>query len=261
MNSLSKIFKSSRVILDEKAFVLKNKSDHPIIVDEPLAAKEGVSPSEAANEIIAQAQREAEEILASADQEAELKLRNAESSSDSIISDAYDQAKGIMEHAKQDGYKEGYEQGLLESRETGNDIIRQAEAIKNAWLTERSEIFDSVEKDAIQLVLQVVEKILNHHVDTDITLVESLIKMGLQRVTRTEQLSIRVSTDDYNQAIAVKPIILAMSDKIEEIEIKRDITLPNGSCIIDADSGSVDSGVWTQFEEVSKLFEDMLKGE
>jgi flagellar assembly protein FliH len=227
MNSLSKIFKSSRVILDEKAFVLKNRTDHPVKVDEPLAAKEGVSPS----------------------------------SSDAIISDAYDQAKGIMEQAKQEGYKEGYEQGLQRSREEGNEIIRQAEAIKNAWINERAEIFQSVEKETIELVLEVVEKILNHHVETDVTLVESLIKMGLQRVTRTEQLSIRVSTDDYNQAIAVKPIILAMSDKIEEIEIKRDVTLPNGSCIIDADSGSVDSGVWTQFEEVSKLFEDMLKGE
>ncbi len=261
MNSLSKIFKSSRVILDEKAFVLKNRTDHPVKVDEPLAAKEGVSPSEAANEIIARAHEEAEEILTNADQEADQRLRNAQSSSDAIISDAYDQAKGIMEQAKQEGYKEGYEQGLQRSREEGNEIIRQAEAIKNAWINERAEIFQSVEKETIELVLEVVEKILNHHVETDVTLVESLIKMGLQRVTRTEQLSIRVSTDDYNQAIAVKPIILAMSDKIEEIEIKRDVTLPNGSCIIDADSGSVDSGVWTQFEEVSKLFEDMLKGE
>lgn len=265
MNSLSKIFKASRVILDENAFVLKNKEE---VIENHNAQERDTDPdfSDLSNErrpddSVEQAKQEAEAILEEADAEADLKLKNAEMSSESIISDAYDQAKGIMERAKQDGYKDGFDSGLAESQKVGNEIIEQAETIKQAWLTEREAVFKSAEKEMIDLVLEVVEKLLNHHVETDVSLIESLIKMGIQRVSRTEQLTIRVSTDDYNQAISVKPIILAMSDKIDAIEIKRDPSLQNGSCMIDADSGSVDSGIWTQFEEVTKLFEEMLKGE
>jgi flagellar assembly protein FliH len=261
MSSLSKIFKSSRVVLDDKAFVLKTKSEQPIEANYNLAAKVGLSPGEAANQIIEDAKIEALSILENADYEAEEKLKNADKSNESIISDAYDQARGIMEQAKEDGYKDGYENGIEASQKKADEILRQATDIKKAWVKERADLLTTVEKDAVGLVLEAIEKILNHHVETDVSLIESLIKMGIQRVSKTEHMSIRVSTDDYNQALSIKPIVLAMSDKIDDIEIKRDVTLSNGSCIIDADSGSVDSGVWTQFEELKKLFEDMLKGE
>ena len=261
MSSLSKIFKSSRVVLDDKAFVLKTKSEHPITENMEMAVKEGLSPTETANQIIEDAKIEALSILENADYEADEKLRNAANSSESIISDAYDQAKGIMESAREEGYKDGYENGINASQKEATEILKQAMDIKQAWINERAELLLTVEKDAIELVLESIEKILNHHVETDVSLVESLIRMGIQRVSKTEHMSIRVSTDDYNHALAVKPIVLAMSDKIDDIEIKRDVTLANGSCIIDADSGSVDSSVWTQFEELKTLFEDMLKGD
>ncbi|HAS74987.1 MAG TPA: flagellar assembly protein FliH, partial [Clostridiales bacterium UBA8960] len=37
--------------------------------------------------------------------------------------------------------------------------------------------------------------------------------------------------------------------------------LPNGSCIIDTESGSIDSGIHTQVEQLKRLFEDLLKGD
>ena len=48
---------------------------------------------------------------------------------------------------------------------------------------------------------------------------------------------------------------------IEDIEIKRDPTLPTGSCIIDTESGSIDSSIQVQVEQIKKLFDDLLKGD
>ena len=93
------------------------------------------------------------------------------------------------------------------------------------------------------------------------SLIESLIKQGINRVTKSHLVSIRVSNEDYNHALSIKPMIIASSDKIEDLEIKRDPTLPNGSCIIDTDSGSIDSGIQTQIEQIKSLFADLLKGD
>ncbi len=259
---MSKIFKASRVVLDDKVFVLTHKSaelaTQDIQEDFPIA---GVEASAIGDQIIDKAHIEATRILEEADEEAQLIIEKAEKSRESIISDAYDQAKDIMSQARQDGYREGFESSVEQGQLKANQIINEAQDIKDQWLKERESIFNSVEKDIVALVLETLEKMLQHTIETDITLIETLIKQGIKRVNRTEVLSIRVSTEDYNHAVAIKPMILSMSDRVQDVDIKRDPLLRNGSCLIDTDSGSVDSGIWTQFEQVRAIFETLLNGE
>ncbi len=260
---MSKIFKSSRVVLDDKAFVLSNKlrMPHVEIEGEEVAVYEGLDPSETANQLIEAAKREANKILEDADLEYEQKMINAQNSSDAIVSNAYDQAKGIMEQGKSEGYQDGYNRGIDDSQEIAKQIIEEALQIKDEWTQTRHNLMKETEKEMVGLVVEATEKILEHMVETDQTLIESLIKQGIGRVTKSHLVSIRVSNEDYNHALSIRPMIIASSDKIEDIEIKRDPTLPNGSCIIDTDSGSIDSSIHTQLEQVKKLFDDLLKGD
>lgn len=260
---MSKIFKSSRVILDDKTFVLSAKSKEAIHEDDlsDLAVSEVFDPSEAVNQIIENAKREAESILESADHDYEEKMMMAQNSSESIISNAYDQAKGIMEQARAEGYQEGYNRGIDDSQEIAKQIVDEALIIKQEWSDERNRVIENAEVEMVNLVIQAIEKVLEYKVETDQTLIESLIKQGISRVTKSHLVSIRVSNEDYNHALSVKPMLIATSDKIEDIEIKRDPTLPMGSCIIDTESGSIDSSIQVQVEQIKKLFDDLLKGD
>ncbi len=260
---MSKIFKSSRVVLDDNSFVLSNKLIMPHVEneDEEMAVYAGIDPSETANQLIEAAKREANKILEEADLEYEQKMINAQKSSDAIVSNAYDQAKGIMEQAKSEGYQDGYNRSIEDSQEIAKQIIDEALQIKDEWTQTRHNFMVEAEKEMVDLVIEATEKILEYKVETDQTLIESLIKQGIGRVTKSHLVSIRVSNEDYNHALSIRPMIIASSDKIEDIEIKRDPTLPNGSCIIDTDSGSIDSGIQTQLEQVKKLFDALLQGD
>jgi flagellar assembly protein FliH len=260
---LSKIFKSSRIVLDDKTFVLSTKiNEHlsPVELEE-VAAKEGINPSEAANQLIEAAKHEANKILEDADLEYENRMDAAQASSESIIADAYDQAKGIMEQAKAEGYQDGYNRGVEDSQTIAKQIVDEALSIKDEWNQMRQDLLKNAEKEMVELVLEAIEKVLDYKIETDQTLIETLIKQGIGRVTKSHLVSIRVSNEDYNHAISVRPLIIASSDKIEDIEIKRDPTLSNGACIIDTDSGSIDSGIQTQLDQIKRLFEDLLKGD
>jgi len=260
---LSKIFKSSRVILDDKAFVLSAKAKESIQEDEmgELTVPEVLDASEAVNQLIENAKREADSILEAADQDYEEKMQMAQNSSDSIISNAYDQAKGIMEQARAEGYQDGYSRGIDDSQEIAKQIVDEALVIKQEWSDERVRVLESAEVEMVHLVIEAIEKVLDYKVETDQTLIESLIRQGISRVTKSHLVSIRVSNEDYNHALSIKPMIIATSDKIEDIEIKRDPTLPMGSCIIDTESGSIDSSIQVQVEQIKKLFDDLLKGD
>lgn len=256
---MSKVYKSSRVVLDDKAFILSAKIEEHHEVE--LAAHEVIDHSLAANEVIEAANLEAQAILEEADREAEKKVENATISSDKIIADAYDKAKGIMEQAKSDGYQEGYEAAIRESSETANAIIEEALSIKNEWIKAKETLYKETEEEIIEIIIETLEKILNRKVDEDVEVVEHLIKNAIKRVNKTENLTLRVSSEDYSHVVSIRPMILAMTEKVDEIEIKQDSSLKNGSCIIDTDSGSIDSSVWTQFEQVRKIFEDILRSE
>ena len=263
---MSKVFKSSRVILDDKAFVLSTKiekaTDHKETeLEEELAAHVDINHTLVANEIIEEARKEAESILDEADLEAAEKLKTAQQSSDNIIADAYDQAKGIMEQARNQGYEEGYEAAMRDSSETSKAIVDEALALKNEWLKAKEVLMKASEKEMVEIVLESIEKILNKKVEEDAHLIEALIQEAVKRVNKTENLTLRVSSEDYSHVLSIKPMIVAMTEKVDDIEIKQDSSLKNGSCIIDTDSGSIDSSVWTQFEQIRKMFEDLLKSE
>lgn len=243
--------------MDDKTFTLV--SEKPLI-DMPVHHGHQLS-SEDALDAIEESRIEATRIIEAAEYEATEKVKNAHKSSESIISDAYDNAKEIMTSARDEGFQEGYDQGFEEGRNEANRMIEEVIDIKNQWLSERESLFLNAERDMIDLVLKTLEEMIGYKLENDETLIESLIKKGISRITKTESLVLKVSTEDYNQAVSVKPMIQSMCDKINEIDIRRDETLPNGSCIIDADSGTIDSGIWTQFEEVRQLFLNMLQGD
>ncbi|MBF4691724.1 FliH/SctL family protein [Fusibacter ferrireducens] len=263
---MSKVFKSTRVILDDKAFVLSTKIKKPVDVEEAeteinLAAPVEMDHTEAANQIIEAARKEAEAILNEADLEAAEKLKNAQQSSENIVSDAYDQAKGIMEQAQKKGYEEGYESAMRESSATSKAIVDEALALKNEWIKAKESLMKEAETEMVEIMLEALRKILSQKVDEDVRLIEALIGEAIKRVNKTENLTLRVSSEDYSHVLSIKPMIVAMTEKVDDIEIKQDSSLKNGSCVIDTDFGSIDSSVWTQFEQIQKIFEDLLKSE
>ena len=189
---MSKIFKSSRVILDDKAFVLSAKAKATIVDEElgDLAVPEVFDASEAVNQLLDHARLEADRILEAADLDYEEKMQMAQNSSDSIVSNAYDQAKGIMEQARAEGYQDGYNRGVEDSQEIAKQIVDEALVIKQEWADERVRVIESAEVEMVHLVIEAIEKVLDYKVETDQTLIESLIRQGISRVTKSHLVSI-----------------------------------------------------------------------
>lgn len=263
---MSKLYKSSRVVLDDEVFVLSSKIDliknvDPHEIPGESSENEAVDSSELADEIIEAAQNESDMILQEADKEASRIERVAQESSDKIVADAYDQAKGIMEKAQEEGYQTGYQKGLDDSQASANKIIEEALGIRTAWHEEREKLIKEAESEVVSLVLEITEKVLHKKLETDEALIEGLVKSAIENLNRISHLVLRVSPEDYNHAISIKPMILAMTEKIDDIEVRQDSNLENGSCIIDTDAGSIDNSLWTQYEQIKQVFEDLLKSE
>lgn len=258
---MSRLFKSTRIVLDDKAFVLSSQGA-PVAEEVSQAVDEAPKapdPARVREALIQAAEQEAEQLLEQADAEAAERVERAERSAEAIVSEAYDQAKGIYEKAKEEGFEEGVQGGHAEGMMKVLGISEEAMRIKEDLLAMRRDLYEQSEAEMIALVLEALEKMLDYKMDSDTGMIENLIRQGIARVNQGSAIVVRVSNEDYNHALLLKPILATMSDKVEAIEIKRDPTLSNGACIIDTESGSIDSGIQTQLEHIRERFEGLLR--
>jgi len=273
MRLLSKIVKAGAVVLDKEKYKLS-----PLIINYPKKemVEQGGNPllanaehieMEEDNETALEAHEQfnLEEMLDDAKKQADEILNSAQGEYERVVKDAYDSGMEIMENSRKEGfsegYKEGYDEGYKDGYSASEVLIEEANEIKSNALAHYEQLIEASEATMIQLILDITEKVLQKELDEDDELIFNLVKNGLQRITQTDQLKIRVSELDYINLVSMKKRILPLLDKVNDIHIRQDDSMAKGDCIIETDSGNIDSGVRTQLEFVKSTFEELLKSE
>ncbi len=68
--------------------------------------------------------------------------------------------KLVIKKGYKEGYDDGYYKGYKEGKEDSKKLISQALDIKKEYIDKRNYLLKDVEKDLIQLVISVYEKVL-----------------------------------------------------------------------------------------------------
>lgn len=263
---MSKLFKSSQIIIDKKKYILNNEFFVPQQpVEEEVVEEEEVQhepgPEMSMDDYADEIRKMKEDMLESVKQEADQLIGRANEERESIINDAYAQSDQIREQARQEAYDQGYQEGVANGYGEATGYIEDALAIKDNYFRKFEAIKEESETELTNVIIQTVEKILNKHVQEDYELISGLVEKALEKCAFTSNLTLRVAPEDYDSALSIKKYILSLTENVEDIEIKQDSALPKGSCIIDTDAGSVDSSIHTQFENVKNKFVELLQSE
>ncbi len=243
---LSSIIKSSQVRIVKKTQPVELKQDLSVLeqTDKIIEAEN------LANRIIKNAKTEAENIISSAMKDAE-----------KVLEDTHLHAKKIHDKAREDGYKAGFDKGYAEGKETSDELIMEANKIKREYLKEKEITLSNLEKDVINMIMILCEKIINMKLRDDDETIISVILRGIDSLNVKENLIIKVSKDDYDIVEMSKQRILAMANLIEDIEVRIDSTLSRGGCIIEGSKGNVDVSVDLQIQEMKKLLTTLINSE
>ena len=202
-----------------------------------------------------------DERSTNAEKEIAQKLIDADQQAKLIINEAYKDSKLIFENAKSEGYAKGYAEGFEAGKQETDCIMQEALSIKKNILNSKYSITKELEKDIVTLVLETAEKVVYSNLEESRESILGLIRLGLEKCTYTESLTLRISPMDYDYVISVKDRILCLAENIEDINIKKDTSLKRGSCILDTVSGSIDSSVEAQFVHIHETFKQLLGSE
>ncbi|MDK2794773.1 MAG: flagellar assembly protein FliH, partial [Caldanaerobacter sp.] len=142
--------------------------------------------------------------------------------------------------------------------EKAQALIEEARALKEEILEEKKRLYKEAESDMINVILEAVEKIVGKHVEEDKDLILSLIKKGMENYNAFDKVTVRVSEEDYEHCVKNKDKILKDVEFLDEINIVKDLSLRKGDCIIETNSGVINSGVTTQLKTLKSLFAGVL---
>lgn len=261
MKYLSSIIKSSRVInkhnsnKEERKNMVNDKSINLLIEEAKKQSKE----------ILKNTEIKAERIIEKARKESLQILQSGENQRDSFLENAYEKSKDIFSEAKEDGFnsghKSGYEKGYGEGKENSDKLIKEALDIKEEYLKAKKELLCDLEKDIIELVIVIYEKIIQKKTEEDSELILSLVLKGIEDLDLNHKLTIITSRDDYDIVQMSQDMILAKSNMISELEIKYDSKLQKGDCILETSKGSIDASLNNQLSEVKELLTSILNNE
>ena len=172
---------------------------------------------------------QAQEILAQANKQAEAILQKATE---------------VYETKKQQGYDEGQEASRQEQSEHMLKVVSRT----IGYLSD-------VEKALAGILMSGVKKIIGEFDQDEMAV--NLVRNALQHVRNEKQVTIRIPPSQFNMVKSRLNEILAEYKGVGFIDLVSDERLSTGDCIMESDIGVVDASVDLQLEALQKRFEKL----
>lgn len=185
-------------------------------------------------------------------QAVEEKLRQAEKEAESIIAEAEDKAESIRlaahEQGKKAGYDEGYAKGLAQMVEK-EQALKRKEALLEEDFQKK---IDELEPKFVDTLTAIYEHIFHVDLSENREIIIHLISSTIRKIEGSRDFIVHVSKEDYPyvgmQKKQIQASVVAPNAFLEIIE---DLTLAKNECMIETGGGIFDCGLGTELRELT----------
>jgi flagellar assembly protein FliH len=171
------------------------------------------------------------------------------------IAAAQEEAARIREQARAEGYADGQAAALAEARpryEAALAALEQATAGVDAL---REEIAAALERDAIELSLQLAEKVVAGAIAVESERVVDVVRGALRRLSDRRRVTVLVNPEDLETIRAATDRLLTELGGIEHCEVQAERRVAAGGAMVRTEEGQIDARVQTQLMRARELVE------
>ncbi len=171
------------------------------------------------------------------------------------------EAEQIRELARSEGYADGrgagHEQGASEIAFAARALGEAMDGIESL----RIELVEAIEHDAIQLGLQLAEKILGGTQQLPSERILESVQGALRGVTDRRKIAVLVNPAEFEAVNSAIGELAGPASGIELCDIQPDERVERGGTIVRTAEGEVDASVGTQLERAREVVEASLAAE
>ena len=167
-----------------------------------------------------------------------------EEKTDLTEKEAYD--KGFAQ-----GEKDGYELGETRALKT----IEKIEGLLDDMVRLKSGLVRQYEKDMLETVFTIAEKVVHTHLELDETTVKDTILAALDLVAEKREVTLKINPEDFEYVEKLRPELFSGHMQVKSIMITSDPAVTRGGCRLETSNGDVDATIESQL----KIIQQSLK--
>ena len=203
--------------------------------------------------------------MANAEQMAELEALNAEmeelqgqiaelnAQADAIIANANQEAESIVNDAYENARAEGYNAGYNEGMQAVEAERAQVEEMSNNLQREYENMISELEPRFVDAITRIYEQIFKIDLSSSVTILRALLIDTILGTDSARNIIVHISREDYQSIYAIREDILTETGMQEDnVEFVQDATLGQGDCIVETENGVFDCSLGTELEELRK---------
>ncbi len=167
-----------------------------------------------------------------------------------IVSEAEEQAEGIREEAREQGYAEGraaarrdFEEALDASAEALRSAIAELYRAHDRFLAQ-------LEPHAVDLAYHMAKRILDREAQTDRELVVEMARRALNLMTDRARVTVRMHPDDLQSIRNSRAALLEAFDGVEHLDLIPDAHVSPGGCRAESETLVVDASLSAQLNRI-----------
>ncbi len=193
---------------------------------------------------------EVEEMLEQAREEAERIIADANAQAEEILNAAQLNADAMKNLARQDGEKEGYNEGTqraaLELADAQSNMQSEIQRMENEFMEKQI----GLEREIIDMCLPVFEKVFAAELSGKKDVLYHLLDHCIMKIERTGQMQIKVSDANAEFIKSKKDEIQGKIGAEVGLDVIADPLLNDSQCIIETDGGIFDCSIDTELDNL-----------
>jgi flagellar assembly protein FliH len=155
---------------------------------------------------------------------------------------------------EREAYEKGFAQGEKDGRELGQKkIVKSIENIENLFMefgNLKTEILKQFEKEVLDLVFSIAEKIIHKKIDEDDKIIKKAVIEAMHAVTEKSQIVIKVNPDDFDTIENMKPDFFKTFKDLKSIVVNPDLSVSRGGCLLETPYGDIDASVEARLDKI-----------
>lgn len=161
---------------------------------------------------------------------------------------------------EQDAYEKGFIQGEKDGFELGekkaNKVIENIEKLFNEMSSFKQEILKQHEKEILDLIFAIAEKIVHHLTKFDEGGVKEAVFNALNLAIEKSKIVLNVNPEDYDYIEELRPDLFKKYKELKSITVTSDPSITRGGCFLKTQYGDVDARIETQLEKIYQCLQD-----
>lgn len=172
---------------------------------------------------------------------------------ESPLAAAQAEADAIRSAARAEGHADGLHAGLEEGRAQVAAALSALSSARAEVVALRESIAEALERDAVELAVQLAEKIVAGTLAVEPERVLDVVRGALRRLAERRRVTVLVHPDDLELVRGAADGFAGELGGIEHCEVQAERRVTRGGAVVRTDEGQVDASVETQLARAREL--------